>query len=136
MSCDNSKVKVLLVDDESDITTVLQIGLQKQNFDVDAFNDPQKALTEYKPNYYDAIVLDVKMQGITGFELAKELWVKDENAKICFLSAFEIHESEAKKVFTNFKNHCFIKKPILPSDLAKHIKEHMMTRNQGRTMSK
>lgn len=80
----------------------------------------------FKPNYYHAIVLDVRMPEISGFQLAKEIWAIDENARICFLSAFEIYEAEAKKVFQNFKTHCFIKKPMMPSALIQHIEAHLM----------
>lgn len=115
-----------MVDDEKDITSMLKSGLQRHGFIVDAFNDPNQALTQFKPSYYDAIVLDVRMPRMTGFELAKEIWAKDPSARICFLSAFEIRENEAKMVFTNFKSHCFIKKPIMPSALIEHINSHLV----------
>lgn len=126
MSYDSSKGKVLLVDDERDITTVMKAGLEKEDFAVDAFNDPLIALSQFKPDYYDAIVLDVRMPGMSGFDLAKEIWAKDPDARVCFLSAFEIYSSEAKKVFANFKTHCFIKKPVTPSKLADHIQMHLL----------
>jgi len=117
----------MMVDDEQDITTIMRIGLRKFGFDIDVFNDPKTALTQYKSNYYDAIVLDIRMPGMTGFELARKIWAKDPDARICFCSAFEIYENEAKKIFVNFKTHCFIKKPIMPGDLAKHIEVHLLT---------
>jgi DNA-binding response OmpR family regulator len=39
----------------------MKMGLEKHGFSVDAFNDPKMALSHFKPNYYDAIVLDVRM---------------------------------------------------------------------------
>jgi DNA-binding response OmpR family regulator len=125
----NAQKKVLLVDDEPDITTLLQSGLQVHGFSVEAFNDPKKALSQFKPNYYNAIVLDVRMPTMSGFDLAKKMWAKDPKARICFLSAFEIYENEAQKVFSNFKTHCFIRKPMTPNELAKHIEEHLLTTN-------
>lgn len=126
LSATNDKLKVLLVDDEEDITTLMKKGLEIHGFNVETFNDPKQALSQFKPKYYDAIVLDVRMNGMNGFELAKQIWAKDENARICFLSAFEIHKNEAKKVFTNFKTHCFIRKPVTPADLALHIQAHQV----------
>lgn len=127
VSASNFKLKVLLVDDEHDITTVMKSGLEAYGFDVSAFNSPIQALTEYNPNHYDVIILDVRMAELNGFNLAKAIWAKDANARICFLSAFEIYEKEAKMVFKDFKTHCFIKKPIAHSDLIKHIESHMIT---------
>jgi len=122
-----NKVNVLLVD-EKDITTIMRLGLEKHGFSVDTYNNPKQALTQFKPGYYDAIVLDVRMPGVSGFELAREIWAKDPYARICFLSAFEIYESEAQKVFRNFKTHCFIKKPTMPNALAQHIQAHLITK--------
>ena len=67
------------------------------------------------------------MPAMTGFELAKKIWMQDPKARICFLSAFEIYEHEAKKVFDNFKSHCFIKKPLTPKELVLHIKKHFVS---------
>ena len=117
----------MLVDDEPGITEIMRLGLRKFGFETDIFNEPRIALSQFKPNYYDAIILDIRMPGMTGFELAKQIWAKDANARICFCSAYEIYEHEAKRVFVNFKTHCFIKKPILPSALAKHVEAHLLT---------
>lgn len=119
------KTKVLLVDDEVDITTTFKTGLERHGFEIDVFNDPEQALRQYKPNYYDAIILDVLIARMTGFDLARKIWAKDERARICFLSAFEIYEEEARKVFVDLKSYCFVKKPIMINDLAKHIERHL-----------
>lgn len=114
------------MDDEADITSILRLGLEKEGFEVDVFNNPLKALNRFKSNYYDAIMLDIRMPVMSGFGLAKEIWAKDDKARICFLSAFQIHEREARLVFPNFKTCCFIKKPIMPTDLAKHVQGHLL----------
>ena len=121
------RLKVLLVDDEADIIHVMKKGLEKYGYVVDSFIDPRKALSHFKPNTYHAIVLDVRMPGISGFYLAKQIWALDAKANICFLSAFEIYAAEAKLVFTDFKSYCFIKKPITPDELVTHIQGHLMT---------
>jgi DNA-binding response OmpR family regulator len=106
----------------------MRYGLRKFGFEADTFNDPRIALSQFKPNFYSAIILDVRMPGMTGFELARKIWAKDAKARICFFSAFEIYENEAKKTFVDFQTHCFIKKPVLPSELAKHIEAHLVTK--------
>ena len=45
----SQKKRILVVDDEVDITTVFKLGLEKANLVVDAYNDPMLALSEYKP---------------------------------------------------------------------------------------
>jgi len=116
--------RILIVDDEQDITSVLKQGLEKAGFEVETFNKPEEALSHYKEDYYDDIILDVKMPGMDGFQLAREIWKIENDASICFLTAFEIFKEEAEKVFPSLDKHCFIKKPIGIYDLVAHIKSH------------
>ena len=117
--------KVLLVDDELDITIIVKKGLENNGFTVGVYNDPQKAAAEYKPNSYDIHVLDIRMPGMSGFDLAHKIWSQDPKAQVCFLSSFEIYEDEARKVFKDFSTTCFIKKPLSVSALANHLKSHL-----------
>ena len=116
----------MVVDDEQDITRALKRGLENDGYQVDTFNDPTKAISHFKPSYYGLIILDIRMPKIDGLRLAKLIWEKDDKARICFLSAFEIYEAEARKVFRDFKTYCFIKKPIMPIALSKHIEVHLV----------
>ena len=121
------KLRVLVVDDEPDLTTIMKTGLEANGFGVDAFNNPILALSQFKPDYYAAIILDVRMAEMTGFELAKEIWAIDQDASICFLSAYEIYENVMTTTFHNFKRHCFLKKPIMISALTQHIQAHLLS---------
>jgi DNA-binding response OmpR family regulator len=55
------KKRILLVDDESDITAALSMALVEYRFEVDSYNDPLAALSNFKPSYYDLVILDIKM---------------------------------------------------------------------------
>jgi DNA-binding NtrC family response regulator len=123
--------RVLLVDDESDITTTLKQGLELKGFNVVAYNDPLKALSEYRKNHYDLHVFDIRMPGISGFNLARQIWLLDPMADVCFFTSFEIYEEEAKSVFKDFKKWCFVKKPISPSALAEHLKKHVTAKTEN-----
>jgi CheY-like chemotaxis protein len=125
MKTTTSKCKVLLVDDDRDVTEVMTGGLQRYGLQVTAYSDPEHALSQYKAKHYDMILLDVRMPGMTGFELARQIWALDPDAKIAFFSAFEIYEKEAKMMLRDLKSVLFIKKPILPSELAKMIEMNL-----------
>jgi len=114
--------RVLIVDDEEDIASSLKMGLTNNGFQVDAYSDPQKALDNFKPNTYDLSLLDIRMPKMNGFELCREIKKKDGNAKICFITAFEIYYDEFKKIFPDTQVKCFIKKPISLKELVSHIK--------------
>ena len=118
-------MKILFVDDENDITSSIKIGLAKNGFDVDAYTDPQKALGDFKPNVYDLSILDVRMPKMNGFELCREIKKKDDNAKICFMTAFEIYDDEFKKIFPTINVQCFIRKPVSLADMVSHIRSEL-----------
>lgn len=121
------KPKILVVDDEKDILSTLKRGLEMHGYEIDAFDKPAEVLKQ-NTSKYDMAILDIRMPGINGFELARELWRQNDKLQICFLTAFEIYEDEAKRTMPKLKTHCFIKKPILPSELAKHIEQHLVKR--------
>jgi len=122
----SDKLKILLVDDELDIVTVMKAGLEQYGFSIDGFTNPQQALDHFKPGYYDRIITDIRMPVMSGFDFARTVIAKDPSAQICFMTSFEIHDDEARKVFSNLPSYCFIKKPITANALAKHIKAHIV----------
>jgi DNA-binding response OmpR family regulator len=42
-------------------------------FDVDAYNEPQKAISDFKPNIYDLCFVDILVPKMNGFELYREI---------------------------------------------------------------
>ena len=114
--------KILIVDDEPDLTQVSTLALEYHGFKVDSFNDPQEALTKYKPGLYDLIILDIKMPKMGGFELYNEIKKKDNNANVCFLTASELYYEEfRKKEVCVLDRNLFIRKPIENEELVKKI---------------
>lgn len=114
----------MLVDDEDDIVTSVMMGLESRGFRVEAFTNPYAAWSHFRPDHYDSIILDIRMPGMNGFDLARKIWLEDKAATICFFTAFEEYENEALRQFTG-KSYCFIKKPIGLSDLVAHIHRHL-----------
>lgn len=78
---------ILLVDDEPDVLFALRLALEKGGFVVDAYENPEKALKEYRPDAYDLLIIDIKMPFINGLELGTRMRKMDPHAKICFLTA-------------------------------------------------
>jgi two-component system catabolic regulation response regulator CreB/two-component system response regulator ChvI len=117
------KGKILIVDDAVDTLITISQGLRRHGFEVSLFSNPVDALSQFRPDHYDLAVLDVRMQRMNGFELAKKIWAKDQKIRVCFFSAFEVYEKEAQVMFEGVKTVSFVSKPISPSDLAVHINE-------------
>jgi DNA-binding response OmpR family regulator len=119
---DNNNNRILIVDDEPDLTKVSTMALEYHGFKVDTFNDSQEALSKFKPGSYDLIILDIKMPKMDGFELYHEIKKKDNNAKICFLTASELYYEEFRnKEYRALDRNLFIRKPIDNEDLVKQI---------------
>ena len=114
--------RILVVDDEPDLTKVSTLALEYHGFKVDTFNDPQEALSKFKPGSYDLIILDIKMPEMDGFELYHEIKKKDNNAKVCFLTASELYYEEFRNnEYRALDRNLFIRKPIDNEDLVKQI---------------
>jgi two-component system catabolic regulation response regulator CreB/two-component system response regulator ChvI len=118
-----AKAKILVVDDEQDVTVITRKGLQRFGFEVHAFNDPLEALSSFKDNQYDIALLDIRMPSMNGFDLYKKLIKIDSNIKVCFITAFEMYEEEFKKLFPSYKVRCFISKPIRLTDLVEQLEK-------------
>jgi DNA-binding response OmpR family regulator len=113
--------KILVVDDEPDITSSIKNGLQRKGFEVDTYNDPTDALSNFKPDTYDLLLIDIRMPKMNGFELYREVKKKSSDVRICFFTAFEVYYDEFRKMFPNLEVKCFIRKPITINDLVTHI---------------
>jgi DNA-binding response OmpR family regulator len=75
------KMKILVVDDELDICAILKFNLEKAGFEVFTSQSAEDAL-EKDINSYDLLLLDVMMEGMSGFDLAKILKQKPQTKDI------------------------------------------------------
>jgi DNA-binding response OmpR family regulator len=120
-----SRKKIFLVDNEIDITYALENALENYEFKVDSFNDPLLALANFKINFYDLVILDIKMPKMDGFELYTKIREKDPRVKICFLTASELFYEEFRntrlKLGEKIGEEYFIQKPIKTEDLLEKI---------------
>jgi DNA-binding response OmpR family regulator len=67
------KNRILLDDDEHDNNLIFTIGLQDGGFEVDAYNDPKLALSAFRPDYYDLLILDIRMPKMNRYELYNKI---------------------------------------------------------------
>ena len=119
--------RILLVDNEPDITYAIESVLEDNGFQVDSFNDPVLVSDTYKSNYYDCVVLDIKMPKMDGFELYDRIRQKDPKAKICFLTASELFYEALRKARNLLGDvmgeQYFIQKPIRSDQLIRRLND-------------
>jgi DNA-binding response OmpR family regulator len=119
--------RILLVDDEPDITFSFNMILEDNGFAVDSYNDPIEALSSFKSGIYAIAVLDIRMPGMNGFELSLELRKADNNLKILFMTAYDIHDEgiNQTKLKVLEEKPVILKKPISVYDFVSKIKKEL-----------
>jgi CheY-like chemotaxis protein len=129
----NSKIMVL--DDDFDIATIIKLSLQKQGFnDVVVFAEASLALKEFRENHnnYSLVISDIRMPGINGFEVANYINEIEPRTKVILMTAFDVNDDNLlienmKSGNNNKKNNNnsniiqIIQKPVSPKKLAKMV---------------
>jgi DNA-binding response OmpR family regulator len=122
----NKLARIMVVDDEKDILRIIKRDLEVTNeFQVETFSSGIEALNAFKAHdvgYYDAIITDIRMPKMNGFELYRQVKELSPNTKIAFITAFEINKDEFNKVLPSIEVKDFIIKPIDMDDLILKIK--------------
>ena len=117
--------KILLVDNEADITYALENALENYGYSIYSFNDSMLALNSYKSNFYDLVILDIKMPKMDGFELCNKIKERDPEVKIYFLTASELFYEEFRKtrymLGEKLGEEYFIQKPIKTDELVQKM---------------
>ena len=113
--------RILAVDDEPDVNITLHKVQEKNGFIVDSYENPFLALENFKPHYYDLLILDIKMPKMSGFSFYREIKKRDDKLKICFLTAGEMYYGSYSDIFSSLPANCFIRKPITNDELLEHI---------------
>jgi DNA-binding response OmpR family regulator len=127
MKFKNSKKRILLVDDDPDITTSFSLSLNDTGlFEVETYNDSVEALSNFKANSYDFVLLDIKMPNMSGFELYDKIRKLDGRVKVCFISALDPNSDELIDHFLSLTIDCFIPKPIEVRELVNRIQTELL----------
>jgi CheY-like chemotaxis protein len=121
------KKKILVVNDEPDVTTMLKMTLERAGFRVDTLTDPLLALKNYKPHLYDLVILDVIMPDMSGLELYTQLKRKDSGINVCFLTASSepYREELLKENYNQLSKELFLEMPLPTSEIIREIKKRM-----------
>jgi DNA-binding response OmpR family regulator len=117
------KRRILVVDDEPDMTLLFRMALESDSsFTVCTFNDPLVALSNFKADLYDLVILDIKMPKMDGLDLYQEMKKIDGKVKICFLTASEMYYEEFRKeAYCALDKDMFLRKPIPIEDLLEKV---------------
>ena len=124
--------RILIIDDDPDITTTFKMGIEDANsftpnrrIEVHTYNDPTAALSEFQPNFFDLLLVDINLPHMNGFQISEKLLELDINVRVCFMSSGEINREGLREIYPAVSLGCFIKKPVNLDYLIERIKAEL-----------
>jgi DNA-binding response OmpR family regulator len=126
--------RILIVDDDVDVTITFKAVIEDSNknhnyadrrIEVYTSNDPIEALSDFKPNFYDLLLVDINMPHVNGFELCEKILAIDINVRVCFMSNGEINREALREIYPSLNLGCFIRKPVSIDYLVKRIRSEL-----------
>lgn len=119
---ENKKKKILIVEDERDISEILMYNIQRQGFDADAAFDGEKGLALALSGAYDLILLDVMLPKMDGFEICRRVRARLDTP-IIMLTA---REGETDKITgLDLGADDYMTKPFSLGELTSRIKANI-----------
>ena len=115
------KGRILIVDDEPEIVQLFALALEDDGFIVDTYNDPLIALSKFKIDLYDLLLVDIRLPNMDGFELYGKIRNMDKRIKVCFISAYQMNYLALRDQYSGLETDCFIPKPVKIEDLIKRV---------------
>ncbi len=113
------KVKILLVEDDQNLGSLVMEGLESKDFSVHWFQNGEEAKGTFKETKFDLCLLDIMLPDIDGFELAKAIRSVDQAVPILFITAKELPEDRLKGFESGGDD--YITKPFLMKELLYRI---------------
>jgi CheY-like chemotaxis protein len=131
-----STKQILLIDDDADSCFTIKanlesyfkkdLGASEATLQITTFSDPIEALRQFKPYYYDLLLVDVNMPGVDGYELVEKIVKLDLNIKVCFMSAGEVNDEALREIRHPSRSiGCFIEKPASRDDLVGRVLQEL-----------
>jgi DNA-binding response OmpR family regulator len=116
--------KILVVDDEEDLLTLVKGILEGEGFQVSTVSSGQECLDALKKEKFDLVILDMMMPGMSGRETCEKIRSNPDtkNMKVVFLTVARFSEA-GKGTLTDLKVLDYITKPFENEDLVKRVKK-------------
>jgi DNA-binding response OmpR family regulator len=115
----------MYVEDDDMTNSAIKLAFENEGFKVDGFTDPLLALSAFKANQYDILLLDIRMPGMNGLGLCERIKKMDKDIKVIFITAFEVYYEALKELFrtnSSMNDDQFIQKPIEIAELVQRVK--------------
>ena len=115
--------KILLVDDEPDLVSLLKKRLEINNYEVISASDGMEALRKAKKEKPDLIILDLMLPKMDGYKLCRMLKFDEKYKRIPIIMLTARVQEEDKKLGKETGANAYITKPFKPDVLLAKIEE-------------
>jgi DNA-binding NtrC family response regulator len=88
MTSRNSALRILIVDDNREVRTILQEYLREEGYPAEGAQDGEDALKKHDIHPYDLIITDLNMPGMTGIDLIKEIGKGNGNTEFIIITGY------------------------------------------------
>ena len=128
-----NRKKILIVDDDRQVSLALSIRLKAADYDVDVAGDGENALEQLTASVPDVVLLDMRMPGIAGLEVMRRMKqdARLANIPVIFVSANA--QETAKRAALNAGGKIFLEKPFESRALLEAI-QRVLEHNSGVTI--
>jgi DNA-binding NtrC family response regulator len=117
----DSKLRILILDDEPIVCKRLKPAFQKIGYEVEAFTDSASALARLKETTFDIVITDLKMEGVDGMQILTEAKKAATETHVIIITGFATldtaKESYRKGAFD------FVAKPFKLRDILECVKK-------------
>lgn len=114
--------RILVIDDESQITRVLRAALSAQGYDVRTANDPEEGLRLFRDWSPDLVVTDLMMPGLSGVEVCRAIRLRG-TTPVLVLSVREHERSKVEALDAGADD--YVTKPFSIQELLARVRAHL-----------
>ena len=114
---------ILVVDDEPNARSLLRLILVRAGFEVLVAQDGFEALREIQDQIPDAMILDIMMPGIDGFEVCERLRNNEETADLPIIMLSARADSESINKGLSLGATMYLTKPVTPEELTREVEK-------------
>ncbi len=129
-----SNNKVIVIEDDPDINKLITYALQKEGFAVEQVFDGNIGAQRLKSDYFNIVVLDIMLPGLSGYDICKEIKEKDSLPKP-FVIVISAKSSYQDKLYAHILGaDCYLSKPFRVGKLTEIVNEIRQMQNKNYTV--
>jgi DNA-binding NtrC family response regulator len=116
----------MIVEDELDILHLVEKYLKVWKFRTEGYADPREALDAFlsNPSKYSLVLTDIRMQGMSGIDLAREILRIKPDMKVAIMTAFDVTD-EMLDGITTIRHSEIVKKPFRLAEICESVKRQL-----------